>query len=193
MNSLNLRMILACDKQWGIGIDGGLLTHIPADLAFFKEKTVGGLIIVGRKTANSFPGGKALPDRINAMLSTTETAREGFVIVRNLGELCNLIESKSFDDKPLVFDDKRVYVVGGGEIYSLLLPYTNSIFVTKMDAVYDADTFFIDLDEDDDFALVSESESITENGVTFRFCEYVRHRNNDAKNEKGMCQLDAVI
>ena len=174
MNNQNLKMILVSDRAWGIGVNGDLLVHIPSDLKYFKKKTIGGLIIMGRKTADSFPDGKPLPDRINVMLSTTEVEREGYLIVKSAEELFKLLETKNFEGKILEFDEDRVYVAGGGKVFAEFLPFVNSILITKMDAEFDADTFFVNLDEDEDFEMTSESENITENGITFRYCEYSR-------------------
>ena len=174
MNNLDLKMILACDREWGIGVNGDLLARIPADLKFFREKTLGGMIVVGRKTADSFPGGRALDGRINVMISTTEASREGFIIIRSPEELFELLENRVHEGNPISFDSNKIYVAGGGKIYSLLLPYVSTIILTKIEAILGADTFFVDLDKDPQFEMVSESAPITENNLTYKWCEYNR-------------------
>ena len=174
MDIIDLKMILACDNKWGIGVNNDLLSHIPEDLKFFREKTYGGLIIIGRKTADSFPGGKALKGRINVMISATENSRDGYIIVRDLQELFSLLETGVYKGKSLSFNRDRIYVSGGGTIYSQLLPYTDTVILTKMDAVFEADTFFVNLDEDKSFEMTSESEIMIENGIKYKWCEYKR-------------------
>ena len=174
----NLNMILACDRRWGIGENGKLLVHLPGDLKYFKEKTLGGIVIMGRKTADSLPGGKPLPNRFHIMLSATETEREGFIVLHSIDELSSYIEelpcTGSTDVNGTDIDQGKLWVIGGGQIYRQLLPHAHRVFVTKIDEEYDADTYFENLDENDEFRLVNESEPITENGIKYTFCEYER-------------------
>ncbi|MBP3895001.1 MAG: dihydrofolate reductase, partial [Mogibacterium sp.] len=65
-----MNLIVAADNKWGIGRDGGLLCHLPSDMKYFREKTKGKVVVMGRKTFESLPGGKGLPDRINYVLTT---------------------------------------------------------------------------------------------------------------------------
>ena len=105
-----MEFIVAVDENWGIGKDGGMLDHLPKDLAFFKRKTTGHVIVMGRKTLESFPGGKPLPDRLNIVLTQQVEfdAPEGVVQVHSLPELARTLRALGRDD---------VYLVGGASVY----------------------------------------------------------------------------
>ena len=156
--------IVAADKNWGIGKDGDLLCHIPGDMKYFREKTMGATVVMGRKTLDSFPGGKPLPNRRNIVLTRSpEFERDGCEVVHGIDELSDLLNG-----------EKNVFVIGGAEIYSMLIGRCSGAFVTKIDEAFDADRFFPDLDSDPGFELASESEPHEENGITYRFTEYRR-------------------
>jgi dihydrofolate reductase len=157
-----MQAILSADQNWGIGKDGGLLVRVREDMKFFRETTRGHAVVMGRKTFESLPG--ALPGRRNIVLS-----RGGFCAPR----------AEVAADVPALFallgeQKEDAFVIGGGEIYRLLLPYTNRIFVTKWDAAFDADTFFPNLDESEEFFLAEQSPRQQSDGLGFCFCEYRR-------------------
>ena len=134
--------ILSADENWGIGKDNKLLVSIPADMKMFREKTIGNVVIMGRKTLESFPKGLPLKDRVNIVLSSKgEESGNGEIIVRSVEEAIE--EAKKYPDK-------KIFVIGGGSIYKQFLPYVDTAYVTKIDHAYDADTFFPNLDEDND-------------------------------------------
>lgn len=161
-----MNAIVVVDKNWCIGKDGGLLVHLSKDLKYFKEKTIGKTLIVGRKTLESFPGGKPLPRRKTIVLTkNTSYKAEGAYICHFKDEVLDAVRSLSPAD---------VFVAGGGAIYRQFLDDVDKVFVTKIYDEYSGDTFFPNLDEDEDFALESEGEMIEENGVKFKFCIYNR-------------------
>ena len=126
-----MNLIVAVDQNWGIGKNGTMPWHIRADMRYFKEKTLGTTVLMGRKTLLSFPGAKPLPNRENVVLSSrADFAPEGVTVVNSLQEL---LEYKTRDD---------VFVIGGGSVYKALLPYCKYAYVTKIDAAYDCDTYF---------------------------------------------------
>ena len=126
-----MNLIVAVDHNWGIGKNGTMPWHIRADMRYFKEKTLGTTVLMGRKTLLSFPGAKPLPNRENVVLSSrADFAPEGVTVVNSLQEL---LEYKTRDD---------VFVIGGGSVYKALLPYCKYAYVTKIDAAYDCDTYF---------------------------------------------------
>ena len=137
--------ILSADENWGIGKDNKLLVSIPADMKMFREKTIGNVVIMGRKTLESFPKGLPLKDRVNIVLSTKgEPSGNGEIIVRSVEEAIE--EAKKYPDK-------KVFVIGGGSIYKQFLPYVDTAYVTKIDHAYDADAFFPNLDEDEEWVI----------------------------------------
>ena len=132
-----MRAILNADRNWGIGFQNRLLVHIPSDMRFFREQTTGNIVVMGRKTLESLPGGKPLPDRDNIILSRDPDLRaRGAAVVHSVEELQKLLAD---------VDTDRVYVIGGAEVYRLLLPYCDTVFVTKVDYAYQADAFFPDI------------------------------------------------
>jgi len=140
--------IVAADNNWGIGYKGNLLKRIPEDLKRFKELTTNNVIIIGRKTLESFPNGKALPNRINIVLTRDENYKaDNVIIVHNLEELNNELNK---------IHNKQIYVAGGGQIYRQLIDYCTDAYVTRIDDTYNnADTFFPTIDVYPDWRLIS--------------------------------------
>ena len=160
-----MNIIAAADKNWGIGNKGNLLTHIKEDMKFFKEHTTGNTIIMGRKTLESLPGSKPLPNRTNVVLTRNcDYNPDGVEVFHSIDEFL-----KSDINK------ENVYVIGGESLYRELLPYCDTAYVKKVDAtVSNADAFMVDLDSDSGWKVVSESEVFTEKGYDFKFVEYNR-------------------
>ena len=148
--------------DWGIGKDGGLLVRVSEDMKFFRKKTQGHAVVMGRKTFESLPG--LLPGRRNIILSRSGICPPGAEVATGVLELLELLGP----------EEEQAFVIGGGEIYRQLLPYTERVFVTKWDAVFDADTFFPNLDECGDFVLECQSPVQQSGGLRFTFCQYRR-------------------
>lgn len=162
-----MKLILAADKNWAIGKDGGLLCHLPGDLKFFKEKTSGKTVVMGRPTLESLPGGKPLPKRENIVLTTNKDyAKEGVTIVHSEAELDQVLEERNTDD---------VMIMGGGKVYRDFLHKCDTCYITKIyEAFEGADTYFVDLDALGEFEIVWESDVQEENGIRYQFFEYRR-------------------
>ena len=154
--------IVCVSQNWGIGRDGALLFRISADLKRFKALTVGKTVILGRKTLDTFPGGKPLKDRRNIVLSRRELDIPGAEIAH------------SFEEAAALGGDDAI-VIGGASVYMALLSRCGRVYVTKVDAAPDADSFFPDLDDNPDWRVASESEVFEENGLKFQFVDYVRN------------------
>ena len=162
-----MNLIVAADNKWGIGKDGGLLAHLPSDMKYFKEHTQGKAVVMGRKTLDSLPGGKGLPNRVNYVLTTNPDLKaERCVAVHSEDELWDAISRYEPDD---------VYLIGGASLYNWFYTLCERLYVTKMDADLGADTFITNFDEDPGFEIISESEPITENGITYRFVVYQKN------------------
>ncbi len=157
-----MRAIFCADKKWGIGKNGGLLFSLPQDMKFFRETTKGKVVVMGRKTLDSFPNGAPLKGRTNIVLSSKD-AKEGTVGAKDLPELLSLLKNYPSED---------VFVIGGESVYRALLPYCEEVLVTKVAADGGADTFVPDLDRDNNFTLAAEGEPVQDNGYTIRFCTY---------------------
>ncbi len=160
-----MKTIVAVDNNWGIGRDGDLLVRLSGDMKFFKEKTAGKIVVMGRTTFESLPGKKPLKDRVNIVLSRSEDFQPDCIKCRSMGELFKVLESYNKED---------VFIIGGQDIYRQFLPYCNVHLVTRINASFEADKYFENLDHRDDLELVWESDPKNENGVEYRFTEYRR-------------------
>ncbi len=157
-----MNLIVAVDKNWGIGKNNDLLFSIPKDMKFFRETTTGKTVIMGRNTLESFPNKKPLPKRRNIVITTnTSYEVEGAEIVNSVEAAVNLADNDAF-------------VIGGSSIYKQMLDYCDTAYITKVDADGGADCFFPNLDKDGNFKLVYESEPVEDNGYTLTFCTYKR-------------------
>ena len=153
-------LIAAADKNWAIGKNGGLLYRLPQDMKFFRETTQGSVVVMGRKTLDSFPGGKPLKNRVNIVFTrNADFEREG---VRTCGSADGLM--KILDG----YKDKNVFVIGGEQIYRLLLPYCTRAYITRVNAEAEADSYLPDL-EKEGWHITSESDTLTDNGIDFKF------------------------
>lgn len=160
-----MKAIVAVDKNWAIGKDNDLLAHLPGDLKFFKDKTLGKTIVMGRQTLESFPGGKPLPGRTNIVLTSNQDYPASCEICCSEDEVFKCVSKQ---------DEEDVFIVGGEQVYRRFLGRCNLVYVTKIDKAFPADRHFPNLDENPEWELVSESEPKTENGLTYRFCKYKR-------------------
>ena len=127
-----IRAILACDENWGIGKNGVLpWPHNPADLKWFKENTVNCTVVMGRKTWESLPM-KPLPKRENIVVSSTKV--EGADTTVSMSQLTRftLPKLKSASD---------IWIIGGAQLIKHLLPYIDSIHLSRIEGVYECDTF----------------------------------------------------
>ena len=149
--------ILNCDRNFGIGKRNGLLFSLPKDMAFFRSSTSGHVVAMGENTLLSFPNQKPLPKRINIVLSQDPTHNyEGVENVHSFEEfLQKIAEHKKEDD---------VFIIGGASIYRQTLPYVDEVWLNKVDADGEAEVFFVNMDEEKDFALVSQGEVVEDNG-----------------------------
>ncbi len=165
-----MNIIVAVDKNWAIGCDNRLLVSIPSDMKFFRETTNGKTVIMGRKTLDSFPGGRPLKNRNNIVLTRNED------FARNDVTVCHSVEEVLEQVKDIPGED--VYVIGGDSIYRQMLPYCDLAHITKIDHAYLADTFFPNLDEDPEWIITGDSEEQTYFDLEYRFLKYERKRNN---------------
>lgn len=161
-----MNAIVNVDKNWGIGNKGELLISIPADMKMFREETTGNAIVLGRKTMETFPGGKPLPNRDNIVLSRKSNLKiPGATVVHDISELMEILKR---------YDSNRVYVVGGETIYEQLLPYCDTVHVTKVDRAYEADAHFPNLDQMPEWEITAAGEEQSYFDTTYRFIKYTR-------------------
>ena len=161
-----MNLIVAVDKNWGIGKNNKLLTSIPADMKFFVSKTTGNVVVMGRKTLESFPNKKPLKNRVNIVLTRNPDYQvEGAIVVRSDEEL--QVELAKYDSE-------KIFVIGGESIYKKMLNMCDVAYVTKMDYAYDADAHFPNLDEMDNWELAEVGEEETYFDLEYAFCTYRR-------------------
>ena len=154
--------IVCVSKSWGIGRDGALLFLISDDHKRFRSLTVGKTVIPGHKPLDTCPGGRPLKDRRNIVLSHRDLDIPGAEIAH------------SFDEAAALGGDDAI-VIGGASVYMALLARCDRVYVTKVNADPDADSFFPNLDDNPDWRIDSESEVFEENGLKFQYVDYVRN------------------
>ena len=144
-----MNLIVAADRNWGIGNKGDLLVRIPADHKMFRQETVGKVVVLGRKTMDTFPGGRPLKDRTNIVLTRNPSYQNGdAVIVHSVKELLETLKAYDSDD------------------------------VTRIDHVYEADSRFPDLDRDPEWEIAADSDEQYYFDLTYRFVKYERKKSS---------------
>lgn len=142
-----MNIILAADRNWAIGKDNDLLIHLPGDLKYFKNMTTGKTVIMGRKTLESLPGGKPLPNRRNIILTrSVDFQVSGAEVLNSVEDVLHLIKSGNLKSD-------EAFVIGGADIYKQMMPYCGKFYITKIEAELPADRYFVDLDEVDDLKI----------------------------------------
>jgi dihydrofolate reductase len=158
---------IACvSENLGIGNNGKLLYSIPDDMKYFREKTAGGTVIMGRKTLDSFPGKKPLKGRVNIVLTRDSGFfREGVITYNDFGKLRSDIENGKFGTN-------AVYIIGGGEIYKLFLPITDILLLTEVKQIVKSDSYFPEYSNY--FIKTKQSDSKIYGDLVYTFNVYVR-------------------
>lgn len=161
-----MNTIVAVDRNWGIGKDNKLLVSIPADMKFFRQETIGKVVVMGRKTLESFPGGMPLAGRTNIVLTRNEEYRvKGAQIVHSRQQLLEELER---------YPSRDIYVIGGDSVYKMMLPFCDTAYATKIDFAYEADSFFPDLDQMEEWEIAASSEEQTYFDLEYAFVRYER-------------------
>ena len=161
-----MNIIVAVDEKWAIGNKNKLLVSIPNDQRHFREETTNKVVVLGRKTLQTFPQGLPLKNRINIILSGDRnfTVKDA-VVVHSVEELLEELKQYPTED---------VYVVGGESVYRQLLPYCDVAHVTKIDHRYEADTYFPNLDDDPAWEITADSDEQTYFYLAYSFLKYER-------------------
>lgn len=168
-----MNVIVAVDNNWAIGCKGGLLVRIPNDHKAFRQETTGKVVVLGRKTLETFPQGMPLADRTNIILSGNPAYRvKGAVVVHSLEELLDELKK---------YRDEEIYIIGGESVYRMMLPYCDTAHVTKIDHAYEADAHFPDLDASGEWEITADSEEQTYFDIAYRFVKYERKNRKERK------------
>lgn len=161
-----MNMIVAVDENWAIGNKGELLVRIPNDQKMFRMETTGKVVVLGRKTMDTFPQKKPLPNRTNIILSRNpEYKVSDAVVVHSVEELLEELKNYNSED---------VYIIGGDSIYQQMLPYCDVAHVTYIEHSYQADSYFPNLEADPDWVMTAESDELTYFDITYYFRKYER-------------------
>ena len=159
-----MNLIVAVDKNWAIGNDNKLLVSIPQDMKFFRETTMGKVVVMGRKTLESFPGGQPLKKRTNIVLTRDKNYQvKDAIVVNTVDELLQELKK---------YDEEEIYVIGGESIYRQMLPYCKVAHVTKINHAYEADTYFPNLDEKGEWVVTGVSDEQTYFDLEYEFVRY---------------------
>ena len=156
-----MELIVAVYDDWGIGKDGTQPVALSADRKFFRETTRGAMVIVGRRTIADFPGQKPLPGRVNVVLTRTAQEIPGFSVCTSPEEAIE--HAKTAD---------RAMVIGGGSIYKQMLPMCDTAYVTKVHCTPESDTYFPNLDADENWSMIEIIQSGEEDGIQYDICLY---------------------
>jgi len=163
-----MNLIVAVDKNWAIGYQNKLLVSIPSDMRFFREQTSKKVVIMGKNTLESFPGGRPLMDRVNIVIALEKDYKvKDCIVVNSIEEALETARKYRSED---------IYIIGGASIYKQMLPFCDLAYITKIDFEYQADTYFPNLDEMDEWILKKESEEQTYYDLTYNFCRYERKK-----------------
>ena len=157
-----MKAIVVVDKNWGIGKKNDLLFHLKKDMKFFKEQTMGNVVVMGGNTLLSLPGAKPLPGRTNIVISDV-FKRDDVIMVETFPELLQLLNT---------YDSDKLFVMGGAMLYKTLLPYCDTVYATKVDADGQPEVYYENLDKLDNWECVYEGEPEEDEGYTIRFTTY---------------------
>jgi dihydrofolate reductase len=163
-----MNLIAAVDSNWAIGKNNQLLVRIPLDQKFFREMTTGKVVVMGRKTLESFPNGLPLKNRTNIVLTANRDYKvKDAVIVHSMEELHEELKKYPSED---------IYVIGGEKVYAQLLDECDMAHITKINYAYDADAYFPNLDEKPEWVLTGDSEEQTYFDLEFFFLRYEKKK-----------------
>lgn len=161
-----MNLIVAVDKNWAIGLKNDMLVSIPADMKFFRDTTMGKVVVMGRKTLESFPGGQPLKKRTNIVITRDPNYKvKDAIVLHSIEEVLEELKQ---------YPEEDVYVIGGETIYRQMLPYCKVAHITKIDHAYEADTYFPNLDEMEDWEVTGVSEEQTYFDLEYEFVRYER-------------------
>ena len=163
-----MNLIASADRNWAIGKNNELLVRVPEDMKFFLFFSTGKVVVMGRKTLESMPGGKPLPRRRNIVLTRQKDfAREGVETAASVEEVLSLVAEE---------DPEKVWVIGGGEIYRAMLPYCRLCYLTRVYARPESDVSFPDLDTLPQWQVLRSGAIVSDGTLDYQFIEYINRQ-----------------
>ena len=161
-----MKFLVTADNNGAIGRGAQPLVTIPAMQQSFLKETQGKVVVMGRKTLESFPNGLPLKNRTNIVLTGNKDYNvKDAIIVHTVEELLEEIKK---------YPSEEVYCIGGDSVYKQLLPYCDTAHVTKIDFAYEADSYFPNLDEMPEWKVTAESDEQTYFDLEYSFMKYER-------------------
>lgn len=159
-----MNLIANVDNNWAIGKNNQLLVRIPADMKFFRETTTGKVVVMGRRTLESFPNGQPLKNRTNIVLTHDQSYQvKDAIVVHSMEELQEELKKYPSDD---------IFIIGGESIYCQFVDACDVAHITKVDYAYDADAYFPNLDEKPEWHITQDSEEQTYFDLIYHFYKY---------------------
>jgi len=159
-----MNMILSADQAWGIGYQNKLLFKVPGDMRFFRKMTDQKVVVMGRETLESLPNSSPLANRYNIVLSRDPFfSCKGATLCKSADELFASLEQ---------FCDEDIFVIGGEQIYRMLMPYCHRSYITRWHTKAVADSYAPNFEEEPGWQLIKKSAPIIESGVEYSFCIY---------------------
>lgn len=163
-----MNLIANVDENWAIGKNNQLLVKIPADMKFFRETTTGKVVVMGRKTLESFPNGQPLKNRTNIVLTRDQSYQvKDAIVVRSMDELHEELKKYPSED---------IYIIGGESIYEQLVDECDVAHITKVDYAYSADAYFPNLDKKPEWQITQDSEEQTYFDLIYHFYKYEKQQ-----------------
>ncbi len=163
-----MNLIASADRNWAIGLNNKLLIRIPEDMKFFQKTTTGKVVVMGRKTLESLPGGQPLKNRTNIVLTSNRCFQvKGAKAVHSMEELLEELGQYRSED---------IYIIGGESVYRELLGLCDVAHITKLEYEYEADAWFPNLEKEKDWELTGSSEEQTYFDLEYYFLKYERKK-----------------
>lgn len=167
---MKVALIVAMDLERGIGKDNDLMWDLPADMKFFKDTTLGQVVVLGRKNYESIPEKyRPLANRENAVLTRNKSYQaEGAKIYHSLSECL-----KCYSEE----EERTIFIIGGGEIYrqAMELDVVDEMYITHINKKYNADTFFPEFELNNwNTEIILNHESDEKNEAGFEVVKYIK-------------------
>ncbi len=163
-----MNIIASVDENWGIGLKGRLLVRIPADMKTFQQMTAGAVLVMGRRTLESFSNAQPLAGRVNIVLTRNPNWKvRNAILVHSVEETLERLDD---------YRDREVFVIGGESIFRQFLPFCDAAHITKIHQVFETDAFFPNLDLDPDWSVTNSSEEQTYFDLEYHFLKYERRK-----------------
>lgn len=158
-----MKLILVMDNDCAIGRGGELLCRLPEDMKHFRETTQSSVVIMGRKTYESFPK-RPLPNRENLVLSRSGKPIDGAETFKSVESVLERVKDCN----------KPVFVIGGAEVYRQLAPYCDEALITRVYESFGGDAFFADIERSSEWELAETSIVLETNCRKIRFFRYLK-------------------